>query len=227
MLNRTKRAINRYIKQYGRWILMFCLILAIIDYLDLSLLVGYGVFSRQLKSNFIEGVSTLFLTLTLYFSLKSTKESQRQSLLALRPYLRISWESSFIGENRRREGVSDTCLIVTNSGKGLMRNVQYSIAANNKAVVVKNHSLIDAGASTYIVYDDKLNKVGELVGCANDKDKETFNIDVIKNTKITVKGHYRDIEGGRYMFSFITDPAEQSWFSEKYRQEMVNSGDIF
>jgi hypothetical protein len=108
-----------------------------------------------------------------------------------------------------------------------MRNVQYSIAANNKAVVVKNHSLIDAGASTYIVYDDKLNKVGELVGCANDKDKETFNIDVIKNTKITVKGHYRDIEGGRYMFSFITDPAEQSWFSEKYRQEMVNSGDIF
>lgn len=206
-----------------RWpILILLTVIAIIDYCDSGFAVGWGLVSRQNKTNLIEVIVAMLLLLTLYETWKSRKEALRQTELTLRPYLRLSWNTTQIGDNRRAQGITDTCVVVSNNGNGLMRQVKYNVEVNGETVAVRNHTLIVSHDSTNMVYDDAKNKAGAALGCRNDESFNKKNNEIIKESKIRIYGSYRDIEGGKYSFSFESDTNEQSWFHEKYRQQLTN-----
>lgn len=199
---------------------VFVVLIILLDYYDLNIVVGFGIFSKYFKPNPVEGIVVVLLVLTFWETLKTRMETIRQTEVSLRPYLRISWETSQIGDNRRGEGLTDSCIVVSNNGNGLMRKVKYSVSVDSKKVAVKNHSLIIPGDNTNMVYDDADNKAGVVLGCRNDMDFTDKNKKIIQNSKITISGSYRDVEGREYRFSFISDTKEQSWFAEKYIQSL-------
>lgn len=209
-----------------RWMILVVILIVIIvtifDYYDFGVATGWGFFSKQYKPNPIEGVVAVFLILTLFATWQTSKEALRQTELTLRPYMRLSWNTTQIGSNRRPQGITDTCIIVSNNGKGLMRRVKYNVEVDGKKVSVRNHALIVSNDSTNMVYDDAKNKTGAALGCRNDPDFDIKNNEIIQKSNIKIYGSYRDIEGGRYSFSFESDPNEQSWFHEKYRQQLTN-----
>lgn len=208
-----------------KWIIVALILglFVLADYYDLRLLVGWGIFSKQFKPNPVEAIVAILLLLTLFETLKTNKESARQTELTLRPYMRLSWDTTQIGNNRRAQGITDTCIVVSNSGKGLMRQVKYNVEVDGEKVAVRNHALITSNnPPTNMVYDDSNNKAGAALGCRNDNDFEKKNDEIIRKSKIKIYGSYRDIEGGKYSFSFESDTNEQSWFREKYRQQLSN-----
>lgn len=223
--NKAKEFLKKLVQyiKIRKWILLgLFLVLIAIDYYDLSIFVGWGIFSKQYKPNPIEAIAAAFLLLTLVETWKTTKEALRQTELTLRPYMRVNWDSTQIGDNRRAQGITDTCIVVSNNGKGLMRLVKYNVEVDSKRVGVRNHSIIVAGTSTNMVYDDSKNEAGNVLGCRNDNNFSQKNNEIIKTSKIKVYGSYRDIEGGKYAFSFESDISEQSWFKERYRQQLTN-----
>lgn len=206
-----------------KWVILsFLVALSILDYYDFGLAVGWGVFSKQFKPNPVEAIVAIFLLFTLFETWKATKESLRQTELTLRSYMRLNWDSTQIGDNRRAQGITDTCIVVSNNGKGLMRLVKYNVEVDGKKVGVRNHSIIVSGTSINMVYDDADNDAGAALGCRNDGAFSEKNNEIIKQSKIKVYGSYRDIEGGKYAFSFESDVNEQSWFKERYRQQLTN-----
>lgn len=217
---------NNIIKR--RWQILTILFLTVflIDYFDFGLLVGWGVISRQVKTNLLEVLVALLLAITLYetrmagkAAFKQIKIAFRQTEITLRPYMRLAWDAAQIGPNRTAQGITDTCIVVVNNGNGLMRQIKYKVKVNGKEVKVRNHALISSGSPTNMVYGDT--KSREL-GCRNDSSFNTKNNKIIKEKIIEVSGYYRDVEGGRYNFSFVSDVNQQSWFKEKYLQTLRN-----
>lgn len=204
-----------------RWLLLLpIIVVAVVDYCDFGLLVGYGLISRQNKTNLLEVFTAAALALTLYETWKASKEALRQTELTVRPYIRLSWDATSIGPNREAQGLVDTCIVVTNDGSGLMRNVNYFVTVDGNRIDVKRHSMISPKSPTNIVYS-KID-VNKSLGCRNSKTYEEDNNKIIQERKITVKGTYRDIEGGQYNFNFESDSGQQSWFLEKDRQQLIN-----
>lgn len=202
------------------FVLLF--IYSIIDYYDFHIATGYGLFSKLDKPNPIEAFTALLLIFTLYETINTRKEAVRQTELTLRPYMRISWDAGIIGDNRRAQGITDTCLVVSNNGNGLMRSVRYKVSVDNKEIGVRNHTLIVPRGNTNMVYDDDLKNAGEsALGSRNDNDFRDINNKIIKENIVKINGTYRDIEGRQYSFCFISDPSEQSWFREEYRQNPI------
>ena len=222
-LNDLYQKMPAVIRRYGVVsLLLLIFAISIVDYYDLGVLVGWGWFNKNTSPNLAEVIAAILLFFTFNESLKTNREAQRQTEISVRPYLRLSWVTTQIGDNRRSQGITDTCLVASNNGSGLMRSVKYNILVNGKSVGVRNHAVIVPNTSTNIVYDDVKNKGGATLGCRNDKDFENKNNIIILNSKIEVSGSYRDIEGGKYVFNFIADTHEQSWFKEKYRQQQTN-----
>jgi len=153
---------------------------------------------------------------------RAVSEGLKNQIGKTRPYLRLAWVTTQVGDNRRKQGITDTCIVVTNSGSGTMRSVKYNVEVNGNKIGVRNHSIIDVRSSTNMVYDDITNKEKEALGSRNDNSFEEKNNEIIKTKKITVNGSYRDENGKKYTFGFITDSSEQSWFKEKYRQKIIN-----
>lgn len=213
------KIINRY-WQVVLFILLF--LYSIVDYYDFHIAIGYGLLSKLNKPNPVEAFTALLLIFTLYETIKTRKEAVRQTEVTLRPYMRLSWETNQLGDNRRAQGITDTCVVVSNNGNGLMRLVQYNVDVNGKKIDVRNHTLIVSNSSTNMVYDDLKNKEGAALGCRNDKEFDKKNNEIIKTNKIHIYGSYRDIEGREYSFSFESKLNEQSWFGEKYRQQLKN-----
>ncbi|MCL4363742.1 hypothetical protein M1328_00720 [Patescibacteria group bacterium] len=208
-------------------IVLFILLLvySIVDYYDFHIATGYGLLSKLNKPNPVEAFTALLLIFTLYETIKTRKEAVRQTEITLRPYMRLSWVTTPSGEDRIPQGITNTCITVSNNGNGLMRRVQYSVEVNGKNVGVRNHALIIPNSSTVMVYDDLTNKLGPVLGNRNDINFEKRNNEIIKTSEIKIYGSYRDIEGRKYRFSFISDAKEQSWFREKYIQQLTNKNE--
>jgi len=132
--------------------------------------------------------------------------------------MRLAWVTKQIEENRTAQGIIDTCIVV-NNGNGLMRQIKYHVKVDGRQVNVRNHSLISPGSPTNMVYGNTNNRD---LGCRNDVSFDRKNNEIIKESKIEVSGSYRDVEGGRYHFWFVSDVSQQSWFREKYRQQLRN-----
>ena len=219
---KIKEGLANLLSFYRRWkwqILVFIVAIAIIDYCDFGLAVGWGLLSRQHKTNLVEAIVAILLLLTLYEIWKASKESLRQTEVTLRPYMRLSWDTTQTGDNRKAQGITDTCIVVTNNGNGLMRQIKYHIKVDGKQVNVRNHSLISSGSSTNMVYGNTNNRD---LGCRNNVSFNRKNNKIIKENKIEVSGLYRDVEGGRYHFWFVSDASQQSWFREERRQQLRN-----
>lgn len=212
---------NRILRHWKIILLILLVPYTIIDYYDLHIATGYGFLSKLDKPNPVEAFTALLLVFTLYEAMKTRTEAVRQTELTLRPYMRISWNAGLIGDNRRAQGITDTCIVVSNNGNGLMRSVRYSAEVNGKKVGVRNHTLIVSKDSTNMVYNDLTNTGESALGCRNDKDFEKKNNEIIKTSSIKIWGTYRDIEGRQYSFCFKSNPAEQSWFCEDYRQKPI------
>ena len=193
---------------------------AIIDYSDSGFRVGYGLVSRRNKTNLLEVFTAVALLLTLYATWEASKEALRQTELTLRPYIRLSWDATYIGDNRIAQGIIDTCIVVTNNGRGLMRKVNYSVKVNGEEVNVRGHSIISPSSPTNMVYGNT--DSNRLLGCRNGESYKDENNTIIKREKIVVKGTYRDVEGGQYSFHFVSDVGEQSWFRERRIQKRIN-----
>jgi len=226
-LNNTIITLISYIKRHS--LLLFATILClaiIIDYYDLGLFVGFGVFIKHNRPNLVEGITAILLLVTLFETLKTNKESQRQTELTLRPYMRLAWRNDSNSESRENQGIIDTCIQVINNGKGLMRKVHYKVAVDKKSVEVREHALIVAdGNPTSMVYKKSLDVSKMVLGSRSRQFFEQLkykNDEIIKNKKIEISGTYRDVEGREYYFSFVSDRNEQSWFREKYRQNLFS-----
>lgn len=84
-------SLTTYFHKRKRQVLILLLVVAIVDYCDFGFLVGWGVISRQDKTNIIEVIVAMLLLLTLYETWKASKEALRQTELTLRPYMRLAW----------------------------------------------------------------------------------------------------------------------------------------
>lgn len=100
-----------------------------------------------------------------------------------------------------------------------MRKVKYHVKVDGKEVKVRNHSLISPDSPTIMVYG---NTRSRDLGCRNDVSFNSKNNKIIREKTIEVSGSYRDVEGGRYSYKFISDVSQQSWFREEYRQKLRN-----
>lgn len=204
-----------------KWLIFLVIaVIGVVDYYDFGVAIGWGIFSKQNKTNPLEGMVAIFLLLTLIETWKTSKEALRQTELTLRPYMRLAWDATQVGQNRTAQGITDTCIVVVNNGKGLMRQVKNRVKVDGKEVKVRNHSLISPSPNgTIMVYG---NTKSRDLGCRNDVSFEKKNNKIIKEKTIEVSGYYRDVEGGRYHFSFVSDVSQQSWFREQYRQQLRN-----
>lgn len=200
-------------------LIILFLVIFLIDYCDLGLLVGWGIISKQEKTNLLEVLVALLLALTLYETRRQAKIAFRQTEITLRPYMRLAWDATQVGPNRTAQEITDTCIVVVNNGNGLMRQVKYKVKVNGKEIKVRNHTLISPGSATNMVYGDTKNR---NLGCRNDPSFNSRNNRIIKEKTIEVSGTYRDVEGGWYPFKFISDVNQQSWFREEWRQTLKN-----
>jgi hypothetical protein len=188
------------------------------DYLDSSIAVGYGLLSKQFKSTPFEAIAALLLYLTLREARKTRAEAVRQTDLTLRPYLRISWDTTQLPESRVPQGMTDTCVVVSNVGNGLMRSLNYQdVSVSGKSVQVRNHPSLIAGEKQSVVCDTD----GVILGSRNDPNRQSENDSIARKEAIVVKGTYRDVEGRQYGFCFVSDQTQESWFKEKGKQNLV------
>lgn len=182
---------------------------------------------------FVNGPEELVLYLTLLTLLISTIENYRlrdityesvgeakkANELQLRPYLSLHWDSNYVGDNRRQEHITDTCLIVRNDGAGLMKRVSYNIQVNDQEVLVRGHNIITPGKEGSII-TYSLSNNNKLLGDRNDVRNVANNNQLIREGIRTarVSGEYADLNGTEYKFSFERDDNEQSWFKETSQQ---------
>lgn len=209
----------------NKWIVLALIavfIYSVIDFYDLKIAIGWGIFSKLFKPNPVEAITAILLFYTLNETIKVRKETNRQTELAVRPYLRIAWNAKANQDDRILQGITDTCIVAINEGNGLMRQVNYNITVNGGKVPVKRHSIIVPHIPTTVVYGYLAKLPRPILGNRNDKDYLDENNRIIKEDKIIIKGSYRDIEGGSYSFQFDSDPNEQSWFRERFKQDVVN-----
>lgn len=210
-----------FIKKWKVLLITAVLAYLLIDYYDFGLAVGWGIFSKQYKPNLVEGIVAIFLLLTLWATWRTSREAVRQTEITLRPYMRLSWRNDVNNESREDQGIIDTCIVVSNNGKGLMRKVWYKVEIDNQRVKVRRHPIIIPGDSTVMVYADSEEDL--KLGCRNKDvfyDCKDINSEIILNKKIRVSGSYRDVEGREYFFEFVSDKSQQSWFRETRRQDL-------
>lgn len=194
-----------------------------VDYFDLGIWPGINVFKRDQD---IAAVVTWFVGVptlgTLYIAIKAFREQQRQRELDTRPYLRLAWDSNYVGQNRLPQGVTDSCLIAVNEGKGHMRNVIYHAKVGDQEVTLRRHEFIKSGGQTMIDYDDLSNQAGPALGNRNDSNFPLKNAEIIKRGGIQIWGSYKDWTGkAEYEFKFVSDPTSQSGLSEPGSQNRI------
>jgi hypothetical protein len=193
------------------------------DYFDLGIWHGINVFQREKDLDAVVDWFVGFpIIITLYLSIQALREQQRQRENNMRPYLRLAWDSRYMGEDRLSEGVTNSCLIAVNEGKGHMRNVIYNARVGETEVALRRHEFISAGAATSIVYDDLSNQAGPALGNRNDVSFPARNAEIIKKDAIKIWGTYQDWAGkATYEFQFISDPTSQSGLSEPSVQDRI------
>ncbi len=171
----------------------------------------------------VDILTLILLICASVIAYRAFRESQRQTELEKRPYLRVAWVSEFAGENRRPQGITDSCLVLCNEGRGLMRKIHYRVWLNAMIIPLRQHAIIKPGGQTNIVYDDSLNKYGPALGDRNDRDQVNRNNVIIgdNHVSIIIKGSYEDVTGKKYQFGFSKNLAEQSWFQEDMEQKQI------
>ncbi len=233
--NKIYRFYKKSLRPKTEWLLtqvvaLFWIVLAVggiaaFDFLDTGSLVGYGWFNKNEADVFLNFISGLLLFLTFIIAFKTSTESQKQTELLTRPYLRVTWVNEPLKGDRSEQGVVHSCISLVNDGEGIMKKVQYKIRVGNDIAQIRNHAIIaPRGSVTAVAYLPDATK--HIIGVRQkDMDKETFlkNGDLIKRAYtqggISIEGYYKDLTEHTYPFRFILDPAEQSWFVEDWIQK--------
>lgn len=207
------------------WLIVIAITWAAIDFGDFGIWAGQGWFTRSEADVFVNFISALLLFLTFIVAFKTNTETQKQTELLTRPYLRVAWANASIPDDRSEQGIIHACVTLINEGQGLMREVHYTIKVGNKLAQVRNHALISPKrGATAVAYLEGASE--HIIGVRKrDLDQQTLlkNGEIIKNAHkaggICIEGYYKDLTDHTYPFHFILDPSEQSWFSEKHPQK--------
>lgn len=220
---KTERFLSQFVLLF--WLTVLAAVLAMFDFLDFGFWVGHGLFSRGEADVFVNFIAALLLFLTFIVAFKTDTETQKQTELLTRPYLRIAWANSRIPDDRSEQGITHACITLVNEGEGIMREVRYTIKVGDQKAQVRNHALISPRrGTTAVAY--LADATEHIIGVRKkDMDEQTFikNGEIIKNAHnvggIAIEGYYKNLTDHTYPFHFVSDPSEQSWFREKYPQK--------
>lgn len=121
-----------FLKQYSFWVLLVIgsWAYAIVDFADLNIIPGYGIFYRSETEPLVTFIVGIPLVLTLWQSFRANIETQRQTELGLRPFLRLQWglydRPDYVETNGVRHDVieKEYVIILVNEGSGVAVDVR-------------------------------------------------------------------------------------------------------